>query len=158
ALVVTANGENLIFLRPLGSLVGQLLQGTEGASYPFWSPDSRWVGFFANGKLKKIQAGGGAPIVVCDAPAGRGRTRGRGNIIVFAPAAQQHLMKVAAAGGEVTAATALEGDDSGHRWPVFLPGGDPFTFVAGAASRGRLKMGSLTSNATVSLFPVDATA
>ena len=159
ALIVTAAGENVIFIRPLGSLVGQLLQGTEGASYPFWSPDSRWVGFFANGKLKKIQAGGGAPIVLCDAPSGRGGAWGRGNVIVFAPAAQQPLMKVVAAGGEVTPATTLEGNDGGHRWPFFLPDGDHFTFAAGAsgASRGRLKMGSLTSSAAVSLIAVDAT-
>src|SRR6185503_7401230 len=104
--------------------VGRLLQGTEDAVYPFWSADSRWLGFFAGGKLKKIQVSGGPAIVLCDAPGGRGGAWNANNVIVFAPAAATPLMRVSAAGGEPAPATALAKDENSHRWPYFLPDGE----------------------------------
>ena len=101
-----------------------------GASYPFWSPDSRCVGFFANGKLKKIQAGGGAPIVWCDAPSGRRRRLGSRQRIVFASAPlSSRCMKVVAGGGEVTPATTLEATTVASL-ADFPPDGRHFLFVA----------------------------
>src|SRR5262245_3922146 len=107
AFVVTSQGVRQIFVRPLGGLVGRLLPGTEEALYPFWSADSRWLGFFAGGKLKKIQVSGGPAIVLCDAPSGRGGTWNEQNAIVFTPAESSGLMRVAAAGGEPTPVTRL---------------------------------------------------
>src|ERR1041385_766972 len=75
---VGANGVFSLWLRPLGAASAQPLAGTEGADYPFWSPDSRFIGFFANGKLKKIDAAGGPAQTLCDAPDGRGGARKRG--------------------------------------------------------------------------------
>src|SRR5207244_1050018 len=84
-VAIGANGVQSLWLRPLGALSAQPLAGTEGAILPFWSPDSRFIGFFANGKLKKIDAAGGPPQTLCDAPTGRGGTWNRDGVIVFAP-------------------------------------------------------------------------
>ena len=74
-----------LWLRPLDALDPQPLPGTEEAQYPFWSPDSRYIGFFAQGKLKKIAVTGGPAQNLCDAPDGRGGTWNREGVIVFAP-------------------------------------------------------------------------
>src|SRR5207244_5792640 len=74
-----------LWVRRLDALSGQALPGTDDASFPFWSPDSRFIGFFAQGKLKKIDASGGPPQTICDAPAGEGGTWNRDGRIVFAP-------------------------------------------------------------------------
>ena len=74
-----------IWLRPVGALAARPIPGTEGGAFPFWSPDSRFIGFFAGGKLKKVPIAGGPPIVLCDAPAGRGGSWSRDNVILFAP-------------------------------------------------------------------------
>src|SRR5262249_9513141 len=80
------DGRLRIWVRPLDSLQAQALAGTEGATYPFWSPDGRFIGFFADRKLKKVPAAGGAVQTLCDALDGRGATWGAGGVIVFAPA------------------------------------------------------------------------
>src|SRR5207247_7787033 len=84
-VAIGANGVQSLWMRPLGASSAQPLAGTEGASLPFWSPDSRFIGFFANGKLKKIDAAGGPPQTLCNAPNGRGGTWNREGVIVFAP-------------------------------------------------------------------------
>src|SRR5438876_11413149 len=84
-VAIGANGVQSLWLRPLGASSAQPLAGTEGASFPFWSPDSGFIGFFANGKLKKIDAAGGPPQTLCNAPNGRGGTWNRDSVIVFAP-------------------------------------------------------------------------
>src|SRR5437773_4164431 len=83
-VAIGANGATSLWLRPLAALSAQPLAGTEGASLPFWSPDSRFIGFFANGKLKKIDTAGGPPQTLCNAPNGRGGTWKREGVIVFA--------------------------------------------------------------------------
>ena len=112
------------------------LPGTEGAEYPFWSPDSRFLGFFAGGKLKKIDVIGGPPQTLSDAPRGRGGAwaetdEGRG-IIVFAPTNRLPLHSVSSAGGESVPVTLIseEGDSRNHRQPRFLPGGRRFLYLS----------------------------
>ncbi|MBZ5589864.1 MAG: serine/threonine-protein kinase [Acidobacteriia bacterium] len=126
-------GKMLLWLRPLDSLTAQPLEGTDGGSYPFWSPDSRFVGFFVPGKLKKIDILGGPPQTVCDASSGRGGTWSQESTIVFAPDVYGGLRRVASAGG--TSAAITEPDrprgQTSQRWPVFLPDGRRFIYWAG---------------------------
>jgi eukaryotic-like serine/threonine-protein kinase len=122
----------LLYVRPLTSLTAQPLPGTEDATYPFWSPDSRELGFFADGKLKKINAGGGPPQNVCEAVNGRGGAWSQDGIIVFTPSATQGLFRVPAAGGTPEEASKfdLSRGENSHRWPWFLPDGKHFLFWA----------------------------
>jgi eukaryotic-like serine/threonine-protein kinase len=125
-------GKILLYVRPLSSMSAQPLPGTDDAMYPFWSADSREVAFFAGGKLKKVNAGGGPPQTVCDAANGRGGAWGKEGVIVFTPAPNQALLKVSAAGGTPEPASKLDfsqGENS-HRWPSFLPDGKHFLFWA----------------------------
>ena len=83
-----------LWLRPFAAAAATELPGTEGASYPFWSADSRFVGFFADGKLKRMAVAGGNPVIVCEASAGRGGLWLDDDTIVFAPTAFSPLMRV----------------------------------------------------------------
>jgi eukaryotic-like serine/threonine-protein kinase len=129
-------GRVLLYVRPLTSLTAQPLPGTEDASYPFWSPDSREVGFFVPGKLRKTSASGGPPQNVCDAVNGRGGAWGQ-DMIVFTPSASQPLLRVPVAGGTPEPASKLDTSrvENSHRWPWFLPDGKHFLFWA-RSSRG----------------------
>jgi eukaryotic-like serine/threonine-protein kinase len=138
-LAFTARDEKsrvLLYVRPLTSLTAQPLPGTEDASYPFWSPDSREVGFFVPGKLKRISASGGPAQNVCDAVNGRGGAWGQ-DVIVFTPSATQPLFWVLAAGGTPEPASKFDPSraENSHRWPWFLPDGKHFLFWA-RSSRG----------------------
>jgi Tol biopolymer transport system component len=119
----------MLWVRPLDGISSQPLAGTEGASYPFWSPDSRFLGFFANGKLKKIEASGGPPQTLADASTGRGGTWNREGVILFAPSSRDSIYRVSAAGGEATPVTKLDVAEFSHRWPVFLPDGRRFLYL-----------------------------
>ncbi len=129
-------GKELLWIRPLSALSGQPLTGTDNASYPFWSPDSRFIGFFADGKLKKIEASGGPPLTICDAPLGRGGTWGGDGVILFNANANVPLSRVPAAGGTPTVITTLDTSKSelSHRWPYFLPDGKHFLYLARTTS------------------------
>src|SRR5437588_436763 len=125
AFVAASAGNPKLWVRPLDSTVARELPGTEGAQFPFWSPDCRSVGFFANGKLQRIDLAGSPPVTLADAPNGRGGAWGSQGIIVFTPSAASSLLQVAATGGSVTALTFLDparGENT-HRWPLFLPDG-----------------------------------
>ena len=117
---------------------------------PFWSPDSRFIGFFAQGKLKKIDASGGSPQTLCDAPAGNGGTWNREGVIVFAPNREGVLARVSAAGGIPAAVTALDRrrQETAHLWPQFLPDGRHFLYLALSGQRENrgLYVGSLGSD------------
>jgi Tol biopolymer transport system component len=127
----------MLWVRPMGSLAAELLLGTEGAADPFWSPDSQFLGFFAQGKLKKIAISGGAPRTLCDAPDPRGGSWSRDGVIVFTPHPSAGVHRVSAAGGSVAAVTMLDKarQESSHRWPSFLPDGRHFLYLVFGTKR-----------------------
>jgi serine/threonine protein kinase len=136
-VAVGADRRSLLWVRSLDTLAAQPLAGTEGVARAFWSPDSRFLGFFSDGKLKKIDATGGPPITLCDSGAGVGGTWSRDGVIVFAPKTNSGFQKVSASGGVPTAATALAEGEVGHRRPFFLPDGRHFLYyAAGSATTG----------------------
>jgi serine/threonine protein kinase/Tol biopolymer transport system component len=176
-LAVSPDGRHVVFvgrmestyqlwLRPLDSLAASPIPGTDGAAFPFWSPDSRFIGFFAAGKLKKVQIAGGPPVVLCDASSGRGGTWSRDNVIVFTPnVTATGLMRVSAAGGVPTAVTSLNPatGETSHRWPHFLPDGRHFFYTATTGTccppsqPGAVRIASLDSPAAaVTLFHADS--
>jgi serine/threonine protein kinase len=133
---VSSHGEaTQVFLRPLDRLESQPLPGTVNGTSPFFSPDGQWVGFFADGKLKKISIHGGEPAAICDAPINRSATWGPDNTIIFAPTLFSGLMRVSAAGGspEVLTTPDVSKGERSHRWPEILPGGKAVVFVIAEA-------------------------
>jgi eukaryotic-like serine/threonine-protein kinase len=129
-LAKSADGKGMLWIRPLNSAVAQPMPGTEGATYPFWSADSRYVGFFTVGKLNKIDASGGPPQTLCDAAGGRGGTWNSNGTIVFARDVASGLMRVDAAGGTPVPVTTLGAGETSHRWPDFLADGNHFLYFA----------------------------
>jgi serine/threonine protein kinase len=129
----------MLFVQRVGSSNVTPLPGTQGASYPFWSPDGAYLGFFANGKLQKMAVSGGPPQVLATALAGRGGTWGSKGVILFAPDAQSPLQRINADGTGLAPATEhiRTGEDQSHRWPLFLPDGDHFLFWAGNFSNSK---------------------
>src|SRR5439155_4676879 len=126
--IAAGEGKRQLWIRPLDTVAPQPLRGTDGATYPFWSPDSRSIAFFAEGKLKRIAVDGGPAQTVCDALAGRGETWSPAGVIVFAAANGGPLLRVAAVGGVPTPATRIDGAGS-HRYPHFLPDGRRFLYL-----------------------------
>ena len=123
---IDADGEVLLYLRRLDAPKAQALSDAHNAAYPFWSPDSRWIGFFnrADGTLKKIDTRGGPPITLCKAPNGKGGTWNEEGDIIFAPDASGPLSRVSSAGGDTEVLTTIDFDrHNSHRHPKFLPGG-----------------------------------
>ena len=160
-----AEGERaLLWRRPIDQVDAQALPGTEDAHDPFWSPDSRWIGFFAEGKLKKVPAAGGAvQVVVSTVRDVRGGTWGDDDTILFANGTGP-LQHVAAAGGQPSAMAALAPDESLYRYPQFLPDGRRFLYLgldvkgqtglyAGSLDDTSRKLVSRISNATVYAHP-----
>ncbi len=125
-----SDGKRLLWVRPLDAAAAQPLAGTEEAIFPFWSPDSKYVAFFSQGKLKKIDASGGPAQTICSAADGRGGSWGEQGVIVFTPSTSAPLHRVAAAGGVSSPLTELNASrqEVTHRWPWFLPGGREFLF------------------------------
>jgi Tol biopolymer transport system component len=119
-----------IWVRRLDSRQTQALAGTEGASFPFWSPDSRFIGFFANGKLKKVDIAGGVPQPLADAGNGRGGAWSPNGDIVFTASPYSAILRVSASGGPVTEETSLNTREGvlQHYWPQFLPDGRRFLY------------------------------
>ena len=158
-------GANSVWVRSLDVLAAHQLAGTEGASTssprPFWSPDSRAIGFFANGKLKRTDLDGGPPQLLCDAPDARGAAWNEQGIIIFAPKPDGPLYQISAAGGVVAPATTLRPDESGHRWPVFLPDGRHFLYLSRTSpdfSKSGTYVGSLDTTDVSRVLSVDTTA
>jgi hypothetical protein len=132
-IAAAVNGTRQLWLRPLDALQAQPIPGTEDATFPFWSPNSRDIGFFAHGRLKRIAARGGPAQSVCDAQDGRGGSWNRDDVIVFAPSSgsRSAIQRVAAKGGVPSDVTKTSGD---YRYPVFLPDGRHFLYLVTAAS------------------------
>lgn len=123
----------MLFVQHIGSPDVTPLPGTQGASYPFWSPDNTAVAFFANGKLLKMSISGGSPQVLGTAFAARGGSWGSKGVIIYSPDAQSPLQRVNADGTGMAPATQSIrlAQDQSHRWPVFLADGTHFLFWAG---------------------------
>ena len=142
-MALSADGSTLVFISPeensglpmvyvqrIGSPSATLLPGTEGASYPFLSPDGSNVAFFANGKLQKMPVTGGVPQVLARVLAARGGSWGSRDVIIYAPDAGSTIWRVNADGTGTAPVTTFGGkEDNTHRWPVFLPDGDHFLFL-----------------------------
>lgn len=158
AFVATPEGgKPMLWVRSLDALTAQPLAGTEGATFPFWSPDSRFIGFFGAGKLRRIDANGGPPQTIADAAGGgggRGGAWNRKGIIVFTPGTGDALYRVPAAGGTPVAVTELDTKqgETSHRFPEFLSDGDRFLYFVEAravpgtfANDYAIKVGSISS-------------
>jgi len=149
-----ADGKTSLWLRPTGELTARPIPGTQGATFPFWSPDSRFLAFFADGKLQKVDISGAPPLPVCDAPSGRSGAWNRDGVILFSPDTTTGLVRVPAAGGAPKPATTLDAArvETTHRWATFLPDGRHFLYMAGAHSAGTksdsnaIYVGALDSN------------
>ncbi|NIM01479.1 MAG: protein kinase, partial [Acidobacteria bacterium] len=131
-LASTGAGRPTLFLRSLGASEARELAGTEGASYPFWSPDSLQIAFFADAKLKKLDLSGGAPLTITTAPEGRGGTWREDGTILFAPETQVAIQRVSAGGVMGEPVTRLDPErkrETTHRFPFFLPDGRHFLYV-----------------------------
>ena len=158
AFVATSSGINMLWVRPLSAISAQPLAGTAGASNPFWSPDSRFLGFFANRKLKKIEASGGPPQTLADASLGRGGSWNRDGVILFVPNSREVVHRVSASGGPASPVTKLDAGASevSHRWPVFLPDGRRFLYLAqtslGAGEKNGIYAASLDGRERKLLF------
>jgi eukaryotic-like serine/threonine-protein kinase len=158
--LVNSEGKSLLWVRGLDSLAAQPLGGTEEATYPFWSPDSRFVAFFSGGKLKKIEVTGGPAQTLCDAPESRGGTWNRDGVIVFP--LRFSLYRVSAAGGGPTPLTTLDASrkETFHAHPWFLPDGRHFLYFANSAQRENagIFIGSLDTRETKLLLNTNANA
>ncbi len=147
------NGETALWVRSLGAVAPRRIANTEGARYPFWSPDGRRLGFFASGEIKVLDLVGGAVRGVArttNSPDARGGTWGAGDVIVYAPTFSGGLMQVPASGGTPSPASQLDAarTDGSHRWPSFLPDGRRFLFYASKGTGtepGELRLGELGS-------------
>jgi Tol biopolymer transport system component len=131
-------GISLLYLRHLDKGESVALSGTENSAYPFWSPDSKFIGFFVpgDGKLKKVSANGGPPVTLCLAGNGKGGSWNSQGDIIFAPEATSEIFRVPAIGGEpVKITTHGPGYDS-HRHPRFMPDGQEFLFIGRHATGG----------------------
>ena len=135
---ISPDGERIVFgasgrlwVQSLSSGVTAALPATDRGLFPFWSPDSRSIGFFAGGKLKTIEAAGGPAQILCDAPTPRGGTWGRGGDIVFSADFRGGLSRIPSSGGTPAPATKLDAaHHTTHRWPWFLPDGKHFLYLA----------------------------
>ncbi len=128
----SVGSELRIWVRPINAMTSLPLPGTEGAQFPFWSHDSRYLAYFANNKLMKVLATGGPTLTICGAQSGRGGTWNQDDLILFTPTYEDVIHRVPAAGGEAVAVTVLDSTmgDYTHRWTHFLPNGRDFLFFA----------------------------
>jgi len=156
AMVAYSDQSNkyVIWTQDVGGRRATIVPGTEDGFHPFWSPDGRSIGFFSQGKLKKVDVfSGRSAQVICDAPHGRGGAWNRDGVILFSPDGFAGLSRVSSAGGTPTAVTQVDASRSefSHRWPVFLPDGRHYLYLAanfsGKLEKNEIFLGSLDSSA-----------
>lgn len=159
-IVVAARsaGVSMLLVQTLGRPGWTRLAGTEGATGPFWSPDSQSVAFFARGYLKIVRVAGGSPTIVCEArvgqvPSGAWHESG---VILFGGSTS--ISRISASGGTPTPVTALTAGETAHRWPDFLPDGEHFLYVAQTESSTELRLASVASGKSETLGPVESNA
>jgi eukaryotic-like serine/threonine-protein kinase len=145
-MAAAVNGKSQLWLRPLDALQTQAMPATDDASFPFWSPDSRYIGFFAQGKLKKISASGGPSQSLCDAPNGRGGSWNQDDVIIFSGLSGA-IQRVGSAGGVPTQVTRMPA-----RFPAFLPDGRHFLHLGGRREGG-IYVGSLDGKEERRILP-----
>jgi len=140
-------GRQMLWVRALDQAAAQPISGTDGASSPFWSPDSRFIAFLADGKLKKVDPSGGTPITIADARANPPGSWSRDNVILFTPGADGPLSRVSASGGTAVPLTKLAEGERVHLFPHVLPDGDHFLYTVQMSAwlRGGIMIGSLSS-------------
>lgn len=165
AYSATSQGRTLLWVQDLQTATSRSLEGTDGATFPFWSPDGRFIGFFSQGKLKKIDVSAGTVHILSDAPFGVGGAWGPDGLILFSPNFSSGLSRVSANGGDAVAITTLDvsNGETTHRWPLLLPDGRHFVYFVrsdrqeatgvylgtvdskpdGAAKKPLLKVGSM---------------
>ena len=125
-----ASGKTRIWIRALNALSAHVLEGTDGTTRPFWSPDSRFLGFFAEGKLKKVEVSGGPPQKVCDAPTGADGSWSSEGVILFDGIRGDPIQRVSASGGAPVVQVKPSGKETNTAWPEFLPDGHHFLYMA----------------------------
>jgi eukaryotic-like serine/threonine-protein kinase len=161
-LVFVANssgGDPVIWLRSIDQVTAHPLPGTERAQIPFWSPDSRWIGFFAEGKLKKIPVAGGPVQVLADVADAFGGAWGADDSIIFGKLSSS-IFRVSSGGGIVTAITKVDTIMKAHRWPQFLPDGRHFLFhvQSGDGEHRGIYVGSLDGGIQKFLLHTESSA
>ena len=155
AFVATSDGQPHLWLRPLNAVSARPLPDTDGASSPFWSPDSRSVAFFADGQLRQIGIDGGSPRALANAPGGTGGTWSRDGVILFSTLGQP-ILRVSDRGGDPRPATRLDAQQGAHSLPQFLPDGRHFLYWAASGREPNgVYVGQLDGSETRRLLDAD---
>jgi len=151
------SGKSRLYARPLGSDVAHPLEGSDGALLPFWSPDSTNLGFFAEGKLKRINVAGGQPTTLAATPVPRGGSWSRDGTIIYCPAPPSPLLKIAAEGGQPVPITTAGVEGQVGRWvPSFLPDGRHYLYVIRRARE--LRVGTVDSTDSKLILHIQSSA
>jgi Tol biopolymer transport system component/predicted Ser/Thr protein kinase len=131
-------GQTTLWLQPLADAAARPISGAENAKFPFWSPDGRFLAFFADRKLQKVDISGGPALTICDASEGRSGAWNKDGVILFSPDPTNAIFRVPAAGGKPTPATTLDfaKGETTHRWATFLPDGRHFLYMAASHGAG----------------------
>ena len=156
--VASADGRPQLWLRSLRSGTVRPLAGTDGASFPFWSPDSRSIGFFANERLNRIDIDGGSLQVLARAPVGGGGAWSAEGVILFPAVPDAPIMRVSEAGGEAVILPGSEPGQGGNRFPQFLPDGRHFLYYMADAPKRGVYVGTLDGPERRKLFDADSAA
>jgi eukaryotic-like serine/threonine-protein kinase len=151
-----ADGSRSLWVHAMAATTATIIEGTEGATFPFWSPDHRRIGFFAGGRLKIVDVSGGAIRVIADVRRPSGGSWNADDIIVFAPDVNGPLYRVSAEGGTPEPVTPTPDGRGGHRWPIFLPDNRHFLYIAFSAAAPsdiapELRVGSLDTRESIQI-------
>ncbi len=155
AFIANDNGVPKIWVRELDAAGARPVAGTDRGQFPFWSRDGLKLGFFAEGKLKRVDLPDGMPRALADAPEGRGGSWNADDVIIYAPATVGPLMRISAGGGAPEPVTRLALDRGSHRWPQFLPDGRRYLFLTTLVPAGDVgtHIGSLDNFETRRVLP-----